>query len=95
MDNEEKDEEFDKIGFTLSLIRTNEELFDKYYILVFAYESKGQFKRLPNLNDAYKIIDMSFRVGVGKDDGVKEYFNTQGFETMNVCNLNQQKTFIV
>ncbi|MCW1360452.1 hypothetical protein OLQ22_04780 [Campylobacter jejuni] len=92
MDDEEKDEEFEKIGFSLPLTRANEEEFDKYYALVFAYEDKNKFKRLPNLNDAYKIIDMSFRVGSGRDDEVKELFTREELKAFNVYNLNRQKS---
>ncbi|EOV9362635.1 hypothetical protein ACN5UX_001881, partial [Campylobacter jejuni] len=92
MDDEEKDEEFEKIGFSLPLTRANEEEFDKYYALVFAYEDKNKFKRLPNLNDAYKIIDMSFKVGSGRDDRVKELFTREELKALNVYNLNRQKS---
>ncbi|ARJ55804.1 hypothetical protein [Campylobacter cuniculorum] len=92
MDDEEKDEEFEKIGFSLPLTRANEEEFDKYYALVFAYEDKNKFKRLPNLNDAYKIIDMSFKVGSGRDDRVKELFTREELKAFNVYNLNRQKS---
>ncbi|MFK0410648.1 hypothetical protein ACISNR_08790 [Campylobacter jejuni] len=92
MDDEEKDEEFEKIGFSLPLTRANEEEFDKYYALVFAYEDKNKFKRLPNLNDAYKTIDMSFKVGSGRDDRVKDLFTREELKALNVYNLNRQKS---
>ncbi|WP_337195709.1 hypothetical protein [Campylobacter sp. B0100352/1] len=92
MDDEEKEEEFNKIGFSLPLTRANEEEFDKYYALVFAYEDKNKFKRLPNLNDAYKIIDMSFRVGWGRDDQVKELFTREELKNTNIYHLNRQQS---
>ncbi|WP_270977710.1 hypothetical protein [Campylobacter helveticus] len=88
--NSKANRECNKIGFSLPLTRTNEEEFDKYYALVFAYEDK--IKRLPNLSDAYKIIDMSFRVGFGRDDRVQELFTREKLKVFNIYHLNQQKS---
>lgn len=56
-----------KLGFSLPITRDNEETFDKYYIIVFVYDAN---KQKPTLQDAYIIIDMSFRVGIGGDNAV-------------------------
>ncbi|MGX2973131.1 hypothetical protein [Helicobacter sp. T3_23-1059] len=59
-----------KLGFSLPITRGDaEETFDKYYIIVFVYDTN---KKNPTLQDAYIIIDMSFRVGIEKDDAVIE-----------------------
>ena len=59
-----------KIGFSLPITRGDaEETFDKYYIVVFVYDTN---QKNPTLQDAYITIDMSFRVGVGEDKAVKE-----------------------
>lgn len=61
------------LSFCLPINRSNEPKEDmqdyKYYIVLFAYSSE---KTMPNLEDHYIIIDMSFRVGVGDDDSVRE-----------------------
>ncbi|EAK9946955.1 hypothetical protein A0Y81_07715 [Campylobacter lari] len=61
------------LSFCLPINRNNEPKEDiqdyKYYIVLFAYSSE---KTIPNLEDHYIIIDMSFRVGVGDDDSVRE-----------------------
>ncbi|WP_261530543.1 hypothetical protein, partial [Campylobacter lari] len=61
------------LSFCLPISRSNEPKEDmqdyKYYIVLFAYSSE---KTIPNLEDHYIIIDMSFRVGVGDDDSVRE-----------------------
>ncbi|MCR6585349.1 hypothetical protein CINS5906_07220 [Campylobacter insulaenigrae] len=61
------------LSFCLPISRNNEPKEDmqdyKYYIVVFAYSSE---KIMPNLQDHYIIIDMSFRVGVGDDDSIRE-----------------------
>ncbi|WP_425337386.1 hypothetical protein [Campylobacter ornithocola] len=61
------------LSFCLPISRSNEPKEDiqdyKYYIVVFAYNNE---KIIPNLEDYYIIIDMSFRVGVGYDDSVRE-----------------------
>ncbi|WP_236633078.1 hypothetical protein, partial [Campylobacter armoricus] len=61
------------LSFCLPISRSNEPKEDiqdyKYYIVLFAYSSE---KTIPNLEDYYIIIDMSFRVGVGDDDSVRE-----------------------
>ncbi|MCV3474387.1 hypothetical protein L8X33_08450 [Campylobacter sp. CNRCH_2014_2849] len=61
------------LSFCLPINRSNEPKEDiqdyKYYIVLFAYNSE---KTIPNLEDHYIIIDMSFRVGVGDDDSVRE-----------------------
>ncbi|EPV8107328.1 hypothetical protein ACWAQE_001539, partial [Campylobacter lari] len=61
------------LSFCLPINRSNEPKEDmqnyKYYIVLFAYSSE---KTIPNLKDHYIIIDMSFRVGVGDDDSVRE-----------------------
>ncbi|MDO4672291.1 MAG: hypothetical protein Q4A76_05225, partial [Porphyromonadaceae bacterium] len=85
-------QKLNKIGFSLPLIRANEDEFDKYYALVFAYEDKNKLKRLPNLNDAYKIIDMSFKVGSGRDDGVKELLTRDELRAFDLYHLNRQKS---
>ncbi|MGX3045788.1 hypothetical protein, partial [Helicobacter sp. T3_23-1056] len=74
-----------KLGFSLPITRGNaEETFDKYYIIVFAYEKN---KKKPNLQDAYITIDMSFRVGIGKDDAVIEATrDSQQTTQNNFCN---------
>ncbi|HEB7544320.1 TPA: hypothetical protein RZH61_001798, partial [Campylobacter coli] len=55
-------------GFHLPISRDNEPIKDtkdyKYYIIVFAYDEK---KVMPSLEDFHIVIDMSFRVGVGRD----------------------------
>ncbi|EOI8291975.1 hypothetical protein ACMW8T_001715, partial [Campylobacter jejuni] len=60
-------------GFHLPISRDNEPIKDikdyKYYIIVFAYDEK---KAIPSLEDFHIVIDMSFRVGVGRDEDVKE-----------------------
>ncbi|MCR2061203.1 hypothetical protein CHLV3807_10120, partial [Campylobacter helveticus] len=61
-------------AFHLPISRNNEPVEEtkdyKYYIIVFAYDAKK--KSVPNEEDAYIIIDMSFRVGVGSDENVRE-----------------------
>lgn len=61
------------LSFCLPINRSNEPKEDiqdyKYYIVLFAYSSE---KTMPNLEDHYIIIDMSFRVGVGDDEDVEE-----------------------
>ncbi|WP_412097370.1 hypothetical protein UPTC16703_0898 [Campylobacter lari] len=61
------------LSFCLPINRNNEPKEDiqdyQYYIVLFAYSSE---KTIPNLEDHYIIIDMSFRVGVGDDDSVRE-----------------------
>ncbi|WP_223212537.1 hypothetical protein [Campylobacter coli] len=60
-------------GFHLPISRDNEPIKDtkdyKYYIIVFAYDEK---KVMPSLEDFHIVIDMSFRVGVGRDESVEE-----------------------
>ncbi|WP_171050709.1 hypothetical protein, partial [Campylobacter helveticus] len=53
----------------------------KYYIIVFAYDAKK--KSVPNEEDAYIIIDMSFRVGVGSDENVRESVLRNNFDSNN------------
>lgn len=61
------------LSFYLPIKRDNEpkeEMQDyQYYIIVFAYQKE---KSMPSLEDPYIVIDMSFRVGVGDDENVRE-----------------------
>ncbi|HFN3251446.1 TPA: hypothetical protein ACHDL2_001706, partial [Campylobacter jejuni] len=61
------------LSFCLPINRSNEPKEDiqdyKYYIVLFAYSSE---KTIPSLEDFHIVIDMSFRVGVGRDEDVKE-----------------------
>ncbi|ARE80283.1 hypothetical protein CHELV3228_0667 [Campylobacter helveticus] len=72
-------------AFHLPISRNNEPVEEtkdyKYYIIVFAYDAKK--KSVPNEEDAYIIIDMSFRVGVGSDDGVRESVLRNNFDSNN------------
>lgn len=63
----EKNGETHKIAFSLPMRDTEE--FDKYYVIVFAYDCEIG---LPSINDPFIVIDMSFRVGEGEDDEIIE-----------------------
>ncbi|MCR8683828.1 hypothetical protein [Campylobacter sp. LMG 17559] len=76
-------ENTNKIGFSLPLYRTKETKFEKYYIVVFAYEGE-----MPTLQDPYVIIDMSFRVGIGEDDNVTNGVNLANYPK-NIQEWNQ------
>uniref|UniRef100_UPI00164F6B88 hypothetical protein n=1 Tax=Campylobacter helveticus TaxID=28898 RepID=UPI00164F6B88 len=69
--------------FHLPISRNNEPVEEtkdyKYYIIVFAYDAKK--KSVPNEEDAYIIIDMSFRVGVGSDENVRESVLSSGLKS--------------
>lgn len=69
-------------GFHLPISRDNEPTKDikdyKYYIIVFAYDEK---KAIPSLEDFHIVIDMSFRVGVGKDESVEESKLSSGLKS--------------
>ncbi|AJC92653.1 hypothetical protein CSUB8523_1145 [Campylobacter subantarcticus LMG 24377] len=75
------------LSFCLPINRSNEPKEDmqdyKYYIVVFAYSSE---KTIPNLEDHYIIIDMSFRVGVGDDDSVREGVLRESIKNANENN---------
>ncbi|PZT47216.1 hypothetical protein B6S12_10260 [Helicobacter valdiviensis] len=72
----------DICGFHLPINRDNEPIEDtkdyKYYIIVFAYDEK---KVMPSLEDFHIVIDMSFRVGVGKDESVEESKLSSGLKS--------------
>ncbi len=59
--------EYHKVAFSLPMRDTEE--FDKYYIIIFAYD---ELVGLPSINDPFIVIDMSFRVGEGEDYKVRE-----------------------
>lgn len=102
--------ENDTLAFSLPITRSNEPTEDiknyQYYIVVFAYSSE---KALPNKNDPKIIIDMSFRVGVGKDEEVSEIERKTQQELYNqalsnnlkawnklqcICNVNEAVGFL-
>ncbi|MGX2973394.1 hypothetical protein ACWIX0_14040, partial [Helicobacter sp. T3_23-1059] len=78
-----------KLGFSLPITRGDaEETFDKYYIIVFVYDTN---QKNPTLQDAYITIDMSFRVGVGKDKAVKESMRNYQQSTTQSTMKNQER----
>ncbi|TXE82358.1 hypothetical protein FPD46_04040 [Campylobacter peloridis] len=78
------------LSFCLPISRSNEPKEDiqdyKYYIVLFAYNSE---KTIPNLEDHYIIIDMSFRVGVGDDDSVREMIFKKTNNILHKDNLSK------
>ncbi|TQR49733.1 hypothetical protein DMC01_12890, partial [Campylobacter troglodytis] len=66
----QKEKIFHKIAFYLPLKRQNEENFKEYFIMLFVFDASC--KTVPNLNDAFVVLDLGFRVGEGEDGSVVE-----------------------
>ena len=63
----EEEKQYHKVAFSLPMRDTEE--FDKYYVIIFAYDCEVG---IPSINDPFIVIDMSFRVGEGEDEEVIE-----------------------
>lgn len=90
----------DICGFHLPISRSNEPKEDtknyKYYIIVFAYDEE---KTIPSLEDFHIVIDMSFRVGVGRDEDVEESklrndFNNDIMQTNSIFSVFEAVEFL-
>ena len=85
----QKEKIFHKIAFYLPLKR--QDSFKEYFIMLFAFDASC--KSAPEINDAFVVLDLGFRVGEGEDGSVVEGSGEGVWdeEEKNLKALNQQR----